>query len=184
MLKIDHFLFDYDKILAHAKQSEFIDWTGQDGQMYRRICITEVPGLTAAIESVMGPVVMHGQGYRLNFEGELPNAAIHSDVGWGTHALVLYLGSGKSGTAFWRHKATGTERLPAGNTSLLGQVEGDWDDQEKWEIVDFAGMVHNRAIIYESELYHSRYPFEGFGTNIEDGRLIAVAFFTPEKVNG
>jgi len=181
MLKIDHFLFDYDKALAHAKQSEFIDWTGQDGQVYKRICMTEVPGLATAIESVMGPVTIHGMGYRLNFEGELPNAAIHSDVGWGTHALVLYLASGTSGTAFWKHKKTGTERLPAGNQELLEKIKDDWDHQERWEIVDFAGMVPNRAIIYESELYHSRYPFEGFGKTIEDGRLIAVAFFTPKE---
>ena len=37
-----------------------------------------------------------------------------------------------------------------------------------------------RAVIYESELFHSRYPFAAFGSGPEDGRLVAVAFFSPE----
>ncbi len=179
---IPNFLFDPDKARAHALASEFIDWQGQDGQVYKRICLTEVPGLRTAIESEMGPVNMLGMGYRLNYEGENPNAAIHSDIGWGTHALVLYLISGHSSTAFWKHKASGLDALEAGDQGALAKVENDWDNQEAWEMTGFVPMIYNGAVIYESKLFHSRYPFEGFGSTPEDGRLIAVAFFTPEKI--
>ena len=35
-------------------------------------------------------------------------------------------------------------------------------------------------VIYDGSLFHSRWPFEAFGTGPQDGRLILVAFFTPK----
>lgn len=127
---------------------------------------------------------MLGMGYRLNFAGELPNAAVHSDLGWGTHALVLYLsdppmGANQCGTAFWRHNATGAHRIDPGDFDLLDEIQVDWNDESAWTQRARVPMQFNRALIYESALFHSRYPFEAFGDNAETGRLIAVAFFTP-----
>lgn len=144
---VDNFLPDAAAIRAHALASEFVDWPGYDGEVYRRVCLTEVPGLRDRIEQVMGPVEMLGMGYRLNFGGELPNAAIHSDLGWGTHALVLYLSEGDGGTAFWRHKATGASRIDPGDTELFEIVRHDWNDAEKWERYGLAEMRMGRAII-------------------------------------
>lgn len=179
MIVIDDFLPDAVAIRRHALASEFVDWPGYDGEVYKRVCLTDVPGLHGRIEQVMGPVEMLGMGYRLNFGGELPNAAIHSDVGWGTHALVLYLSEGEGGTAFWRHKATRAHRIDPGDVTLFEAVCHDWDDAEKWEQTALAAMKLGRAVIYESALFHSRWPFPAFGSNPETGRLIAVAFFTP-----
>ena len=179
-LQIDNFVPDAEAIRAHALASEFVDWPGYDGEVYRRVCLTDVPGLLERIEQVMGPVEMLGMGYRLNFGGELPNAAIHSDMGWGTHALVLYLSEGEGGTAFWRHKATGAHRIDPGDLALFEAVRHDWDDADRWEQLALAEMKMGRAVIYESALFHSRWPFAAFGTDANDGRLIAVAFFTPK----
>lgn len=176
----DDFLPDAAAVRSHALASEFVDWPGYDGEVYRRVCLTEVPGLQERIEQVMGPVEMLGMGYRLNFGGELPNAAIHSDLGWGTHALVLYLSEGEGGTAFWRHKATGANRIDPGDLALFEAVRRDWDDAERWEQLALAEMKMGRAVIYESALFHSRWPFAAFGMDANDGRLIAVAFFTPK----
>lgn len=178
---IDNFLPDASAIRAHALASEFVDWPGYDGEVYRRVCLTEVPGLHERIEQVMGPVEMLGMGYRLNFGGELPNAAIHSDLGWGTHALVLYLSEGEGGTAFWRHKPTGAHRIDAGDVPLFEAVRDHWNDASQWERYGLATMRMGRAIIYESALFHSRWPFEAFGEGPRDGRLVAVAFFTPRE---
>lgn len=177
---IDNFLPDTAAIRAHALASEFVDWPGYDGEVYRRVCLTDVPGLLERIEQVMGPVEMLGMGYRLNFGGELPNAAIHSDLGWGTHALVLYLSEGEGGTAFWRHKVTGANRIDPGDAELLEIVRHDWDNAERWDQLALAEIKMGRAIIYESAYFHSRWPFAAFGTDANDGRLIAVAFFTPK----
>lgn len=180
---IDNFLPDPEAVRAHALASEFIDYEGQDGQTYKRVAITDVPGLTERLTAHAGGHAprMLGMGYRLNFGGELPNAAIHSDIGWGSHALVLYLSSPPpgepQGTAFWRHRETGEVSLAPGDLGLLSLVENDWDQPEKWELVQLVQHQFNRALIYPSSLFHSRYPFPAFGTGPEDGRLIAVAFF-------
>lgn len=180
MIVVDNALPDAERVRGEALRAEFIDWKGYDGEVYKRICMAEVPGLRALIEAQFGPVEMFGMGYRLNFGGELPNAAIHSDLGWGTHAAVLYLCEGEGGTAFWRHKATGAERIRRGDTDLLVSLSRDWDDADKWEQTELAPLKFNRAIFYEGERFHSRWPFAAFGSSPTDGRLIAVAFFTPK----
>lgn len=176
---LDNFMPNPDELRASALASDFVDWDGPDGEVYRRICVAEIPGLQARVEAAMGrPVEMLGMAFRLNFAGELPNAAIHSDLGWGTHALVLFLSEGEGGTAFWRHRATGAHRIDPGDVALFEQVRGDWDDESKWDREDLVPIKFNRALIYESALFHSRYPFAAFGSGYDDGRLIAVAFFS------
>lgn len=179
MLIIDNAIPDAAGLRAAALRAPFIDWQGYDGQVYKRVALVEVPGLREAIEAAMGPVDMLGMGYRLNFGGELPNQAVHSDLGWGTHAAVLYLSDGPGGTALWRNRATGATRIDAGQADLLERIGSDWDDASAWEQIGLAEMQLGRLVIYESALFHSRWPFEAFGTDPESGRLIAVAFFTP-----
>lgn len=179
MLVIDDFLPNAEAVRAAALCAPFVDYAAQDGEVYRRVCPTHVPGLQEAVEAAIGPVDMHMTGYRLNFDGEMPNAAIHSDVGWGTHALVLYLCDGEGGTALWRHKATGAHRIDPGDRALFEVVRHEWDDEGQWEQTYLCPLKFNRACIYESALFHSRYPFAAFGHDAESGRLIAVAFFTP-----
>lgn len=181
MRVFDNFLPDAAAVRADALCAPFVDWPGHDGEVYKRVALVEVPGLREAIEREMGPVQMLGMGYRLNFAGELPNAAVHSDLGWGTHALVLYLCDGEGGTAFWRHRATGAERIRQGDVDLWHAVRDDWNTEKAWEQVGLCELRMGRAVIYESERFHSRYPFAAFGDGPDDGRLVAVAFFTPES---
>ncbi len=180
MLIIDDFLPDAQSVRADGLRANYVDWHGPDGEIYKRIAIAEVPGLKGGIEKAMGPVEMLGMGYRLNFNGELPNAAIHSDMGWGTHAAVLYLSEGEGGTAFWRHKQTGASRIEQGDLALFEHVRHDWDDADKWDQIALAEMKLGRCVIYESAMFHSRWPFAAFGDDAKTGRLVAVAFFTPE----
>lgn len=180
---IDNFLPDVDRVRQHALLSEFTDWEGHDGQVYKRICITNVPTLSKRLEEEVGKFELLGMGYRLNYADELPNQAIHSDLGWGTHALVLYLGDGPGGTAFWKHKPSGTIAIRKGQVGLFNKIGNDWVDESKWEQRELIQMKKNRCLIYESALYHSRFPFKAFGSTPEDGRLIVVAFFTPETEN-
>lgn len=170
-----------NEIRELALQSEFTDWLGPDGHIYKRICRMEIPGIRAMIEGCLGPVDMLGMAYRLNYNDEEPNSAIHSDLGWGTHALVLYLSEGPGGTAFWRHNRTGVDRIDVGDTWLFEQVNKDWNDESRWTLEHLVEMRFNRAIIYESALFHSRYPFKAFGNTPDTGRLIVVAFFTPRN---
>ena len=177
---VDGFLANPQAVREAGLSADYIDWPGHDGQVYKRICITEVPGVRDGIEAIFGKVEVMGMAFRLNFGGEMPNAAIHSDMGWGTHAMVLYLTDGEGGTAFWKHRETGAHRMEPGDFDLLARVESDWDDAGKWEQTFLCPMAFNRAVFYEGAQFHSRYPFAAFGTGPEDGRLVVVAFFTPE----
>lgn len=176
----DGFLADPAAARQDALSADFIDWQGHDGQIYKRVCLKPVPGLVEAIERVYGPVEVFGQGYRLNFAGEMPNQSIHSDLGWGTHAAVVYLCEGPGGTAFWRHKATGADRIQPGDHELFEAIGSDWESEQAWQMVGTAELAFNRGVLYDNALFHSRHPFEAFGADAHNGRLIAVAFFTPE----
>lgn len=179
---VDNFLPDPHKLLSQAQLAKFGPYVGQDGETYERVSEFHNKDLIDALNVYMGrPIDLLGMGFRLNFNNENPNHAIHSDLGWGTYALVLYLStppSGEvSGTAFWTHKATGKERILGQDLDLLRKIEGHWDDVEQWQQDQFVISKFNRASIYRSELFHSRWPFEAYGSTIDDGRLIAVAFF-------
>lgn len=174
---VENCLTNPARVRREALSSEFFDWPAPDGEIYKRVCVKDVPGLQDAIEKECGPVEMLGMGYRLNYSGERPNASIHSDLGWGTHAAVLYLCDGPGGTAFWRHKATNAERIDVGNAALLEQVKDDWEHDERWEQTQLIALKFNRCVIYDSALFHSRWPFEAFGNDPKTGRLVAVAFF-------
>ena len=183
---VDNFLSNPDEIRARALRAKYQDMVLKDGQLYKRIS-ADTPGqVVDALNVWMGrPVNVLNMGYRLNYEGEPPNAAIHADLGWGTYALVLYLTrddelqrlAEPSGTAFWKHINTGADRARPGDSNTIAAVQGDWNNADAWEQVDFVPAKFNRAAIYRSELFHSRYPFEAVGTTPEDGRLTLVSFF-------
>ncbi len=180
VLVLDDFLDNPVAVREHARLSEYYDWLGPDGQIYKRISICKVPGVQAKLFEIFGSYEMLGQGYRLNFEGERPNQSIHSDMGWGTHAMVLYLCEGPGGTAFWKHSETGAVRIKSNDVELYEKIKEDWEDDSKWEQQALVPIKFNRAVVYSSELFHSRFPFEAFGNYVGNGRLIAVAFFTPK----
>lgn len=170
-----------EALRQHALGQVFEDWLAPDGELYRRICRMDIPGMLHLIEAAFGPVDMHGMAYRLNYNEEEPNAAIHSDLGWGTHAMVYYLSEGPGGTAFWKHRRTGCHRIDTGDTWLFEQVNHDWNTESAWEQHRLVDMKFNRALFYEGSLFHSRWPFKAFGDSPETGRLIVVAFFTPRR---
>lgn len=179
---IDDFHPMPNELREHALCQVYEDWPGPDGQVYKRICRMEIPGIKLMLEGSLGRKVdMLGMAYRLNYNEEEPNAAIHSDLGWGTHALVMYLSDGPGGTAFWRHKKTGCTRIDPGDEWLFEQVCSEWNEPDRWEQHRLVEMKMNRAVIYESALFHSRYPFKAFGDSPETGRLIVVAFFNLES---
>lgn len=176
---VDNALKDWEALRQVALNADYTDWQGPDGAVYKRICIVHVPEVEALIEDVYGPSNILGMAFRLNYNGELPNQLVHSDVGWGTHAGVIYLSEGPGGTAFWRHIATGATKIEQWEVELAGRLVPDMDDPSKWNMDALVELKPNRAVFYESTYIHSRWPLEAFGTSPETGRLILVVFFTP-----
>jgi len=181
MLVVDDFAPNIEEIHALAKGAAFYDYKAHDGEVYKRVFVCDIPGIKERLEEVLGgPVTMFLQAFRLNYDGELPNHAVHSDAGWGTKALVLYLSEKEgTGTAFWKHKQTGATSISMSTApALLPYIAPDWNNVEAWEQTDMVQSKYNRALIYDGQDFHSRWPFEAYGKNIDDGRLIVVGFFT------
>lgn len=176
---LDDFLPDPDEMRARALAAEYEDWEGPDGAVYKRISRTLEPDVIGILDHIFGRVDLLGMAFRLNYSDEPPNQSIHSDMGWGTHALVLYLSDGPSGTAFWQHTKTERNNIVPGDTELFEQIKDDFENEDAWDQRAFVKMEYNRAVIYSGDLFHSRYPFKAFGDSPETGRLILVAFFTP-----
>lgn len=154
---IDGFLANPQLYREKALRGTFQDLVAFDGEKYDRIQPYYSEEVRIKLEAIFGPVLVLGSGFRLNFNSELPNNPVHVDVGWGTHALVTYLSESQepkeTGTAFW--------------------------SQDKQTMVYLCQEKFNRCVIYRSDQPHSRWPFEAYGDNPENGRLIFVAFFSP-----
>ena len=106
---------------------------------------------------------------------------VHVDA-WNKWAGVLFLTPDaplSAGTAFYRfHDGTISE---ADNKLLNNKEETDAASQDltKWELVDRAGNVFNRLILFNSHRYHMSMDY--FGDTKENGRLFQVFFFSTER---
>ena len=174
---IDDFFPNFERVRNHAILSEFYDWQAPDGEIYKRISMLHVPDMLDTLTNNVGGVQIQLSGYRLNYEGEPPNQSIHADLGVSSHVIVVYLNDGESGTAFWEHTETKATEINFGDVELFEQIKDDFEKSEAWTQILVVPAKKNRAVIYRSNLFHSRYPFEAFGSTPEDGRLIATAFF-------
>lgn len=106
---------------------------------------------------------------------------IHVD-NWNNWAGVLFLTPDApvtAGTAFYRfHDGTS---LHIDNKLLDNKDETDKYSQDltKWELVDRAGNIFNRLILFNAYRYHMSMDY--FGDCKENGRLFQVFFFTTER---
>ena len=189
-LIVDDFLPDPDSIRKTFTELEFYDMRGPDGEMYKRINVRNPQEFNGLLAKAVGkPVVQDYSLVRLNYAGEPPNNAIHSDGGYSDFAAVLYMCKPEDcqgGTAFWRHKATNFTALPTEEqvrkvgkkpSQVWEKISKSWNTPDAWQRMGTAEMKFNRIIIYPTKNFHSRWPFEAFGSTPQDGRLIWVSFF-------
>lgn len=175
---VDDFFPEFDRVRQHALLSEFYDWMGPENELYKRVTMLHVPGMLGKLEELFGEIRIKLSGYRLNYATEPPNQSIHADIGFGTHVAVVFLNEGPSGTAFWQHKETDAIGISVGQLDLYNAIKDDFENPDAWNQRGLVEAKANRAVIYKGNLFHSRFPFEAFGRSPEDGRLIAIAFFT------
>jgi hypothetical protein len=131
----------------------------------------------------------HAHGaLRLTLAGDAGRYEVHVDVGvdW---SGILYLTRPehcRGGTHFYRHRATGTDHAPVATADLarcnagtpreaLDRILGqDSNDETRWERTLTVPMRFNRLVLFRPLLWHSA--GGGFGTSIEDGRLVQLFF--------
>ena len=103
---------------------------------------------------------------------------------------ILYLSRPedcRGGTEFYRHIPTDSDRLPMDPAALrrLGYssyedlqheiLDKDALDRSKWELTMTVPMRFNRLILLQPHYWHT--PGPGFGSSVEDGRLVYLMFF-------
>lgn len=107
---------------------------------------------------------------------------IHADSKVGDirpeRALVLYLSpstmKGLHGTAFWRHKKLGhTISEDTSNEEFDRMLRDESNDLNNWELSSVVGYNPNRAVMYPSVYFHSKYPNLGW----KEGRMVYVMFY-------
>ena len=107
---------------------------------------------------------------------------IHADSKVGDirpeRALVLYLSpstmEGLHGTAFWKHKNLGYEMPPyISNEESDRMLMQEANDLSNWELHSVVGYRPNRAVMYPSDYFHSKYPNVGW----KEGRMVYVMFY-------
>lgn len=189
-LVVDNFLPAPHSTREEFVTTEFKDVLGPDGETYKRVAVRPNDEFQDLLEKALGKKIkMSHAMVRLNYAGENPNNAIHSDSGYNEWAVVLYLNlpeQCQGGTALWEHKIYNWKSLPTeaevraqgrNPTKVLARLRGDWNEPDAWKWWGMLEMKFNRAVIFPCAAFHSRYPFEAFGTTPDDGRLVWVTFF-------
>lgn len=168
------------------------------GHKYNGIGVGYVPErVDEYLSKVIGsPVELKENYFRLGTSLEMPTSYIHADNALARFACVWYLSdcpdSVVGGTAFWRNKELGITQTPTlEEVSKYSQFKGDAPvgdryiefineqgmDEGKWDMIGLVGHKFNRLTIYPTEVFHSRFPKEGWGKNVTDGRLVWTGFF-------
>jgi hypothetical protein len=125
---------------------------------------------------------------RVALASDEQQARIHIDQShW---SGILYLSRPedcRGGTEFFRHKRTGTDRVPMDEGSLraIGYssyeelqkdiLDKDALDRSEWEHTMTVPMRFNRLVLLQPHYWHTAGP--GFGDSLENGRLIYLMFF-------
>lgn len=107
---------------------------------------------------------------------------IHADLNIGDikpeRALVLYISEstkeGLHGTAFWRHKKVGYKMSDdISNEEADRFLIEEANNLDNWELHSVIGYKTNRALMYPSSYFHSKYPNTGW----KEGRMVYVMFY-------
>lgn len=157
-----------------------------EGHTYEGIGVRPVDMESVLADAVGFPVEIAMQFFRLGVKDDNLTVWIHADTICADHACVWYLTPPelcRGGTAFWRHKALGWDRLPPGriDQATADRINADGQTDAAWNREAVAEMAWNRAAIYPTSLFHSRWPKQAAGNNKHDGRLIWCAFFNEKR---
>ncbi len=133
------------------------------------------------IEKHMGkPVTFTMSHVRLGNKHTPLTNYIHADNAACKYALVWYLSEPpcETGTCFWLHNETQTDRMPwPPPKDLWEAVDKDTADESKWTKLEYVEAKENRAVLFDSQLYHSRYPKDLPLEEDDVPRLVCVVFF-------
>jgi hypothetical protein len=195
---LDNFLPDPDRARAIALKSGFGKWTPNKGDMggdeYKGACFwAQHAPLTRALSlALKAPIYINNMAFRVMTE-DTERAVVHSDFLSGNYTCIVFLtdheGREDHGTGFYKHLETGWIRSPSWEWLKQPEHEHHFETLKRdcheyregvWEQGAFVKGKKNRAIIFDSPLFHCRSPSTGIGTTPEEARMIWIAHFAVE----
>lgn len=180
---VDDFLASYPELKAYSKACEFGDIENPvDGVVYPSIC-AEIPDavkqeVTDRLSQAKGsPIENVTLFMRMTKHGTPVPHIAHTDAVMGRYAFMLYLNTHPlAGTSFLRHKASGITYQPE-TQEYCDVVVKDQNDIDKWVRTFTAQAQENRALFYDSGLFHCADPVGGFGLTQETARIVLTCFY-------
>jgi len=138
-----------------------------------------VPGTKEAFEKIIGKKITnwtetHGMCGRFQYCTAEDDLVYHCDGQ--TLAGMVYLTPDapfSCGTSLYAHKDTKLRN--ENDFEDINVFEGGFYDKSKFELVDTAGNVFNRLVLFDAKCIHSANEY--FGTNITNSRLFHLFFF-------
>jgi len=132
---------------------------------------TLVPEVGALLGMRRPPVLCY---FRVGNTEDEHTSFIHTDVGVGSLATILYLDSSDAdGTAFWIHRRTWKDSTVGETPEERTQHQHDQLSAEAWIRYETVTMRENRLVVFPTVLFHSRFPFHPTFAN----RRVFVSFF-------
>jgi hypothetical protein len=190
---LEDFLPNAEAYRAHLLGQPFYDIRHSDGETYKHVSVRPPEEIAPHLSARLGKAVTLDLCLgRINFAGEMPNNAVHTDEAFSTYAYVLYLSNPENcagGTAFWRHKKHGWLGFPTDQEILRTgkskkriclMLREEMNQLDAWEQIHLEEMKFNKCILYPCKQWHSRWPFAAFGADKAEARLINVGFFNAE----
>jgi hypothetical protein len=116
--------------------------------------------------------------FRLSLADTVAPHWAHTDTIISDYLALLYLTRDedcRGGTAIVEH-VSGMKKHPRTKTELATWRE-DTNRPERWVPKTIAPMKFNRLVILPTDVFHAATP-QGFGSSVEDGRLVLITFFS------
>jgi hypothetical protein len=156
-----------------------------------------IPGLDDYVSRLAGlpltgaPGTLHGH-CRLTLKGDRGESGVHIDPAF--YSGILYLTPPehcRGGTDFYRHRRTGLDAVPRTTDAIAATgyadvnalvedvVNKDTRQPARWEKSFTAPMRFNRLILFSPWMFHNS--AAGFGTGMDDGRLVYLMFVSAQK---
>jgi hypothetical protein len=174
---VDDFYDDPYLVRDFALQQEYIE----DLRYYkgkRSINSFRTLQMRQKFEEILGRNITawHEHGMNGKFQYCTPQDALVYHCDWQTWAGMIYLTPDapyQSGTSLFAHKTTKARH--ASHPGADQAFDGGYYDKSKFELVDTAGNVFNRLVLFDAKCIHAANEY--FGKTIEDSRLFQIFFF-------
>jgi glycosyltransferase involved in cell wall biosynthesis len=177
MIIVDDFYDDPYLVRSFALEQEYVE----DIRYYKGMRSREnfrTPQIRQKFEEILGRKITVWDEHGMNgkFQYCTPQDALVYHWDGQSWAGMIYLTPDapyQSGTSLFAHKATRARH--AAHPGSERAFDGGYYDKSKFELVDTAGNVFNRLVLFDAKSIHAANEY--FGKTIEDSRLFQLFFF-------